>query len=156
MVCSRPPTEIGQHLSVSIACPVCGYDLAGMRLHEQDVRCPECGSSHSLRQLARESPELRREAWRVCLAPLLSPIPVIAAMLVDVGPSVFVAMIMPVVAAMVSLLMFAVHATTIELPARSLYRIHLFLIGVLVWFLSTAACVVAAGVAFGILDLLMS
>lgn len=35
-------------LGVSVVCPLCGYNLAGLR----EARCPECGGSFTLDQLA--------------------------------------------------------------------------------------------------------
>jgi len=39
-------------LGAAIVCPLCGYNLAGFR----EARCPECGGSFTLDQLAATQP----------------------------------------------------------------------------------------------------
>jgi len=47
-----------QRLGASVVCPLCGYNLAGLR----EVRCPECGGSFTLDQLAATQPRPAAEA----------------------------------------------------------------------------------------------
>jgi hypothetical protein len=39
--------------AVRVECPLCGYDLSGLR----DLRCPECGSAFTLDQLLASQPK---------------------------------------------------------------------------------------------------
>lgn len=42
----------------TVACPVCGYNLTGMR----ELRCPECGTRFTIDELLRSQPERDRGA----------------------------------------------------------------------------------------------
>ena len=39
--------------ALTILCPVCGYNLTGLR----EARCPECGGTFTLDQLAASQPQ---------------------------------------------------------------------------------------------------
>jgi hypothetical protein len=45
-------------LGATVVCPLCGYNLAGLR----DTRCPECGSTFTLDQLAASQPRAAQAA----------------------------------------------------------------------------------------------
>lgn len=45
-------------LGASVLCPLCGYNLAGLR----EARCPECGGAFTLDQLAAAQPRPAAEA----------------------------------------------------------------------------------------------
>ena len=45
-------TRLTAHGMPALACPLCGYDLAGLK----EARCPECGSSFTLEQIVLARP----------------------------------------------------------------------------------------------------
>lgn len=54
----RERTDRLSRLGASVLCPLCGYNLAGLR----ESRCPECGGSFTLDQLAAAQPRAAAES----------------------------------------------------------------------------------------------